>query len=47
MLKYTLFFAAALGLALLLNHMNSDYNEAMEKCQVKYSFDTCFYSLNH
>ena len=47
MLKYTLFFAGALGLALLLNYMQQDYNKAMEICQEKHSFDTCFYSLNH
>lgn len=26
--------------------MNADYNDAMAKCQVEHSFDTCFYSLN-
>jgi hypothetical protein len=27
-------------------YMNQDYNDAMAKCQIKHSFDTCFHSLN-
>lgn len=30
----------------ILYYMNADYNEAMEICQQKFSFDTCFHSLN-
>lgn len=28
-------------------YMQKDYEDAMAKCQIKHSFDTCFYSLNH
>lgn len=27
-------------------YMNEQYNDAMAKCQVKFSYDTCFHSLN-
>ena len=27
-------------------YLNQSYNEAMAACQVKYSYDTCFHSLN-
>lgn len=27
-------------------YMQKDYEDAMAKCQVKHSFDTCFHSLN-
>lgn len=26
--------------------LQMDYEEAMAKCQIKHSFDTCFHSLN-
>jgi len=26
--------------------MKADYQDAMAKCQVQHSFDTCFHSLN-
>lgn len=45
MIKWTAFWACALGFALLINNMTSD--EAMAKCQAKgFSYDTCFHSLN-
>jgi hypothetical protein len=44
MLKIFLIAAAVIGVGY---YMNADYNASMEKCQVKHSFDTCFYSLNH
>ena len=36
----------ATALFLGMYWMNASYNEAMTQCQVKHSFDTCFYSLN-
>jgi len=38
--------ASATALFLAMYWMNVQYNEAMAQCQVNYSFDTCFHSLN-
>ena len=44
MIKWTLFWALALGAALYLNGLSND--EAMAKCQIEHSYDTCFSALN-
>lgn len=44
MIRWTLFWAAALGLAILAHNLTSD--DAMAKCQEKHSYDTCFQILH-
>ena len=43
MLKILAIVAAVIGIGY---YMQADYEDAMAKCQVKFSFDTCFHSLN-
>lgn len=45
MSKMGIFILAASFIALTY-YMQADYEDAMAKCQVKHSFDTCFNSLN-
>lgn len=44
MIRWTLFWTAALSVALLANYAASD--DAMAKCQLTHSYDTCFQLLN-
>jgi hypothetical protein len=41
-------FVVLMGASLvaLLYYMHVDYEDAMAKCQIKFSYDTCFHSLN-
>lgn len=45
MVRYTLFFAVALGMAILAHNISGGA-DAMAKCQEKHSYDTCFQILN-
>lgn len=44
-LRYWLLLAVLVGIT--LNWLDKTEKEAMAACQVKHSFDTCFYSLHH
>ena len=44
MIRFTLFWATALGLALTVHYASND--SAMTKCQETHSYDVCFQQLN-
>lgn len=41
-----LFVVFAILTAIGAYFMNEQYKDAMAKCQIEHSYDTCFYSLN-